>query len=71
MSKSLIEVLAVGYLLGMSIMFMVVFNNAVLYDGGTLVTINDYGEMVPELILLHFVVWPTITVGLYLWHKRQ
>ncbi len=50
---------------------MTVFNNAVISDGSTVVDITQYGEMVPELLLLHLVVWPVITVGLYQWHRRD
>jgi len=46
---------------------MVVFNNAVLGGGKTLVRVNKYGEMIPELLILHFIVWPVISVALYLW----
>lgn len=71
MDKSLIEVLGVALLLGLSITFMTVFNNAVIGGGSTVVDINDRGEMVPELLLLTLVVWPTISVGLYLWLKNE
>jgi len=65
---SLVEVLAVGWLLGLSITFMTVFNCAVVNGGTTVVDIAQYGEMIPELVVLHVVVWPVITVGLYRWH---
>ena len=68
--KPLIEVLGVALLLGLSITFMTIFNNAVLNGGSTVVDINDRGEMVVELLLLNLVVWPTISVGLYQWHRR-
>ncbi len=57
-------------LLGLSITLMTVFNNAVIGGGETVVDVARYGEMLPELIVLHFIVWPIITVGLYLWHRR-
>ena len=66
--KPLIEVLGVSLLLGLSIAFMTIFNNAVIGGGETVVAINEYGEMVPELLLLTLVVWPLISVGLYHWH---
>jgi len=40
--KSLVEILAIGYLLALAI----------------------------EMHVLNLIVWPTITVGLYAWHKR-
>ena len=70
MPNKTIEILAVAFLLGLSITLMTVFNNAVIGGGETVVDVARYGEMVPELIVLHFVVWPVITVGLYLWHRR-
>jgi len=71
MTKSWLEVLAVALLLALSIVFMTVFNNAVIGGGETVVDVAQYGEMVPELLLLHLLVWPVITVGLYEWHRRE
>ena len=65
--RDALEVLAVSFLLALSITFMVVFNTAVLGGGKTLVRVNKYGEMIPELLILHFIVWPVISVALYLW----
>ena len=65
--RDALEVLALSFLLALSIAFMVVFNNAVLGGGKTLVKVNKYGEMIPELLILHFIVWPVISVALYLW----
>ena len=65
--RDALEVLAVSFLLALSITFMVVFNTAVLGGGKTLVKVNKYGEMIPELLILHFIVWPVISVALYLW----
>ena len=65
--RDALEVLAVAFLLALSITFMVVFNTAVLAGGKTLVRVNKYGEMIPELLILHFIVWPVISVALYLW----
>ena len=70
MAKSWLEVFAVAFLLGLSIVFKTVFNNAVIGGGSTVVDIAQYGEQVPELLLLHLVVWPVITAGLYEWHQR-
>ena len=67
--KYMIEVLAVAMLLALAISFMTVFNSAVVGGGETIVSVDHYGEMVAELIILHFVVWPVITVGLYYWHS--
>ena len=68
--KSTLEVAAVALLLALAVTFMTIFNNAVIGGGETVVAINAYGELVPELLLLTLVVWPTISVGLYHWHKR-
>lgn len=68
-TKGRIEVLAVALLLALSITFMTVFNNAILNGGATVVDVSAFGEMMPELLVLHFVVWPVITVGLYQWHR--
>ena len=65
--RDTLQVLAVSFLLALSITFMVVFNTAVLGGGKTLVKVNKYGEMIPELLILHFIVWPVISVALYLW----
>ena len=65
--RDALEVLAVAFLLALSITFMVVFNTAVMGGGKTLVRVNKYGEMIPELLILHFIVWPVISVALYLW----
>jgi len=70
MTKTWMEVFATALLLSLSISFMTVFNNAVIGGGSTVVDIARYGEMIPELLLLHLVVWPVITVGLYQWHCR-
>ena len=65
--RDTLGVFAVSFLLALSITFMVVFNTAVLGGGKTLVKVNKYGEMIPELLILHFIVWPVISVALYLW----
>ena len=65
--RDALEVLALSFLLALSLTFMVVFNNAVLAGGKTVVKVNKYGEMIPELLILHFIVWPVISVALYLW----
>ena len=65
--RDALEVLALSFLLALSLTFMVVFNTAVLGGGKTLVKVNKYGEMIPELLILHFIVWPVISVALYLW----
>ena len=65
--RDALEVLALSFLLALSLTFMVVFNTAVLGGGKTLVRVNKYGEMIPELLILHFIVWPVISVALYLW----
>lgn len=70
MVRKTIEILAIAMLLALSVTLMTVFNNAVIGGGETVVDVARYGEMVPELIVLHFVVWPIVTVGLYLWHRR-
>ena len=70
-NKPLIEVLGVAMLLALSIVFMTVFNNAVIGGGETTVAINEYGEMVPELLILTLVVWPVISVALYVWHQER
>jgi hypothetical protein len=70
MTKSDLEVLAVSFLLALSIVFTVIFNLAVLNGGTTLVKVNKYGEMIPELLLLTLVCWPVISVGLVHWHRR-
>ena len=71
MNKSLLEVLAVALLLGLSVTFMTIFNNAVIGGGETVVDVARYGELIPELLVLHFVVWPVITVGIYIWYSRS
>lgn len=69
--KPAIEVFAVAMLLGMSIVLMTVFNNAVIGGGSTIVNINEHGEMIPELLLLNVVVMPLVSVGLYVWYQRS
>jgi len=59
------EVLAIALLLALSVTLTVVFNIAVLNGGETVVQVNKYGEMMPELLLLTLVVWPIISVGLH------
>ena len=65
--RDALEVLAVSFLLALSMALMIIFNTAVLGGGKTLVRVNKYGEMIPELLILHFIVWPVISVALYLW----
>ncbi len=65
MKRNTVEVFALAFLLSLSITLMTVFNNAIIAGGSTVVDLNEYGEMIPELLLLHFVIWPVITVGLY------
>jgi len=69
--KPPVEVFGVAFLLAMSIMFMLIFNLAVLNGGQTLVILDKYNEMVFELLLLNFVIWPSVSVGLYVWHNRE
>jgi len=71
MSASVYEVLAISYLLSLSIIAMTIFNNAVIGGGETIVSVVKYGEMVPELLLLNLVIWPVVSVGLYHWHHRN
>ena len=59
-----LRVLAVSFGVSLSIVFTLIFNMAVLNGGETLVKVNKYGEMIPELLLLHFVVWPIMSVAL-------
>ena len=54
--RDALEVLALSFLLALSLTFMVVFNTAVLGGGKTTVKVNKYGEMIPELLILHFIV---------------
>jgi len=70
-TKSLVEVLGIAFLLALSITFMLIFNNAVLNGGSTVVKVNKYGEMVPELLILNFIVLPTVSVGLYYWSSQN
>jgi len=70
MDNPTIEILAISFLLALSITFMTIFNNAVISGGSTVVDIASYGELVPELLLLHLVVWPTISVALVNWLSR-
>jgi len=70
-SKPLLEVAALSLLLSLSITFMVVFNIAVLNGGSTTVILTLYDEMVAELLLLNVVVWPTISAGLYHYHRYR
>lgn len=67
--KSFIEVLAIALLLGLSITLMTIFNAAVINGGTIVVDITQHGEMVTELLLLHLLVLPIISVGLYYWHR--
>jgi len=59
-----LRVLAVSFGLSLCIYFTVIFDTAVLGGGETTLYINDYGEMVPELLLLHLVVWPVMSVAI-------
>ena len=69
--KSWTEVLAIALLLALSVTLTVVFNMAVLNGGTTVVNVNKYGEMVPELLFLTLFVWPVISVGLYRWSENR
>jgi len=69
--KSRVEVLAIALLLALSITLTVIFNIAVLNGGQTVVKVNKYGEMIPELLLLTLFVWPVISVGIYQWHRNS
>lgn len=68
--KNFIEVLSIAFMLALSITFMVIFNLAITGGGSVVVEVNNYGEMVAEMLLLNFIVLPTISVGLYYWHQR-
>lgn len=70
-TKEKIEVLAIALLLALSVVFMTVFNNAILNGGTTVVDVSRFGEMIPEMLVLHLFVWPVITVGLYQWHQNN
>jgi hypothetical protein len=67
MSRTTTEVLAVSFLLAMSLTFMHIFQLAYLSDYEVTVYINKYGEAIPELLILTLIVWPVISVGLYLY----
>jgi len=66
-SQQHVQTLAVAFLLSLSITLTVIFNMAVLNGGSTQVIVNRYGEMIPELLLLHIIVWPVISVALSYW----
>ena len=68
--KSRVEVLAIAFLLALSITLTVIFNIALLNGGQTVVKVNKHGEMIPELLLLTLFVWPVISVGIYQWHRK-
>ena len=68
--KSLVEILAIGYLLALAIVMTIIFQIAYLQDGRAFVDINSQNEAAIEMYVLNLIVWPTITVGLYAWHKR-
>ena len=69
--RDAIEVYGIAFLLGLSVAFMMVFNNAVVYGGQTLVDLTLYGEMVFELLLLNLVVWPVISVAVWMYFVQE
>jgi len=68
--KDQLEILSIAMLLSLAIALTVVFDIAVLNGGSTTVYVNQYGEMIPEPLLLHVVVWPTISVGIHRLYQR-
>jgi len=69
--RDAIEVYGIAFLLALSVAFMMVFNNAVVYGGQTLVDLTLYGEMVFELLLLNLVVWPIISVAVWMYFVQE
>jgi len=70
-TKSALEVFDVSFLLALSIVFMLVFNLAILNGGSATLYLDKYGEMMYELLILNFVVWPTISAGIYKWDSKN
>ena len=68
--KSVIEVLAISLLLVLSILLATVWFTAAATGNSITVTINEFGERTPELILWAIVV-PIISVGLQHWHQSN
>ena len=69
--REFIQFMALHFLLALSIVLTAIFTNAVIAGGETVVKINEYGEMIPELLILFFVVWPVIGTGYYVWMNRE
>ena len=71
MSKqvSLLDALAVSFLLSFSITFAIIFNMAFLNEGTTLVDINKYSEMWLEMVVFNLIGWPIISVAIAKWHN--
>jgi len=61
---TLLKTLAVSFGLSLSIVLTAVFMVAAGGGGSVTVYVNQYGEMIPELLLLMLVVWPIMSVAL-------
>lgn len=63
--RQLIEVIALAFGLALAIAMAAFFSIAFAYGGSITLSVNEYGEMWPEMVLMWFVVWPTMTVALH------
>jgi hypothetical protein len=63
--KETLTVYAIAFLIGLSITTLLLFNAALLSGGEITFVIDRYNEMWPEFILLHLIVVPVISVGLF------
>jgi uncharacterized membrane protein len=68
--RNLINLVGLAFGLALAIAMSALFSMAFGYGGRVNMTIDQYGEMWPEMILLWFVVWPTMTVALYQYLQR-
>lgn len=68
-NKTLAEVLAIAVMLGCTILLAAIWFAAAASGNDILLTINDYGERTPELVMWA-IVMPPVAVGLQHWYRR-
>lgn len=64
--RGFLKFLGVLMATGLALLLTMTWVSAYVSGGSTTIYINKLGEAAPELVLFYGLVWPVISVGLYL-----
>ena len=67
MTQNVLRVTALAFLLSAYMILLLILNLAYIHGGEILITTNTYNEAFIEILVLHLIGWPVVTVGVYNW----